>query len=577
MLWRTRIYRQGVSCIHVQPLPYILSGAATVNDVQVIGISLLLLAQAAVIVILALKLRGRSRLAKLSLRSEGQSRHIVDSSPIGICVVSNRRFVYVNTAYVRMFGYSSPEEIVGRFVEELYTPDERKRQRQFAKDRPAGKPVPRTYDTKGLRKDGSHFDVVAWVSLIEYDGQASSLGYVIDRSVEKQLRSQLEKTNRLEAIGTLAGGIAHDFNNILTAIIGYTDLALLKAGDNVTLRQDLQHVRQAGRRAKELVQQILTFSRNREGTPQIISASSIVREVMGLVRASMPSRIEIRAHLDDDSLIYGDPAQLHQLLMNLCANAEYAMRGGHGVLEISLAGHKATGELAGPYPDLDPGEYLMLAVTDSGIGIPENIREKVFEPFFTTKEAGEGTGMGLSQVHGIVRSHGGHIRVEENSPCGTRFIVFFPVVRGSVGSEKQAEKVIPGGTERILVVDDEEMVVQVTSQILRGLGYTVHISKGSLQALEMVTEEPDSFDLVLSDMDMPGMTGEQLAKAMLSVRPDLSIILCSGFYTTIDEATVSRLGVRAFLDKPVGKEHLARTVRNVLDEAEIQMESLAAQ
>jgi len=531
---------------------------------------LVLLLQGAVILLLGYALLRKSRIEAALQRSEAQFRQIVASSPIGICVVSNRRFVYVNQSYVRMFGYAFANEIVGRPVEELYTPEERKRQRRFAKDRPAGKPVPRTYETKGLRKDGSHFDVVAWVSLIEYDGVPSSLGFVIDRSEEKQLRRQLEQANRLEAIGTLTGGIAHDFNNILTAIMGYAELVALRAGDNPAICDDLHHMQQAGKRAKELIRQILTFSSSREGRPQLLSIASIVREVLGLVRVSLPGSVEIRTSLEDNSLIYGNPTQIHQLLMNLCANAEYAMRGESGVLEIGLSGFTASGDLAGPYPELEAGRYVRLAVADTGRGVDEDLIDKIFEPFFTTKNPGEGTGMGLAQVNGIVKSHGGLVRVERNVPSGARFVLFFPSVSGAVPLEEQVDHPIPTGTESILVVDDDEMVAGVMVKILADLGYTVQDCRDGLDALYRFTARPDAYDLVISDVSMPGMSGVRLAEAMFAIRPDLPFILCSGFRGRVDEEAASRLGVRAFLDKPVGKVRLAETVRNILDEAAVE-------
>ena len=522
--------------------------------------------QGAIIAVLAFALWRQRRNEKTLQRAEDEARQIVASSPVGICVVSNRRFVYVNNTYVKMFGYSSADEIVGRFVEELYTPDERRRQRQYAKDRPAGKPVPEIYDTKGLRKDGSHFDVEARVSLIEYNGQSSSLGFVIDRSVEKRLRRQLENANRLEAIGTLAGGIAHDFNNILTAIIGHAELATFRVGDNEVVREDLRHVRQAGLRAKDLVQQILTFSRSREAKTQLVSVASVVREVMGLVRAALPNSVEIRASLEDDSLINGDPTQIHQLLMNLCANAEHAMRGSGGILEIGLKGHTVTTAFADAYSDFAPGHYLSLTVADNGPGIPEEVIGKIFEPFFTTKEPGVGTGMGLAQVHGIVKSHGGWVRVENHVPHGARFIITLPVVsaRPDVDSQKGD---LPSGTESILIVDNDEMVAGVTARILTDLGYSVHVCRDSLPALTRVTASPDTFDLVITEAAMPVMTGEQLARTILSVRPDLPVILCSGFHGDVDEIKASRHGIRAFLEKPVSKVRLAETIRSVLDES----------
>lgn len=537
----------------------------------------LAVAEAVVIGMLVLHITRRRRAEELLRSAEELSGQIVETSPIGICVISNRRFVYVNQSYVKMFGYSDDHEILGRLVEELYAPDERQRQRRFARDRIAGKPAPAMYDTKGLRKDGSHFDVAAWVSIIQHNGTPSSLGYVVDRSVEQQLRTQLEKKNRMEAIGTLAGGIAHDFNNILTAIIGYAELAAYRAGENSEVHSDLQQVKQAGRRAKQLVQQILTFSRKREEKLKSLCLASIVREVLGLVSASFPVNITLRSSLQNEALILGDSTQIHQLIMNLCTNAEYAMRGEGGYLEISLTPFtisRGMCEESVEYADVDPGDYICLAVTDDGPGIPEDVRDKIFEPFFTTKPAGEGSGMGLAQVHGIVANHRGHLRVTEKMPHGTCFQVFFPVTGTAVPVEatKGAEE-IPRGVENILVVDDDEIVSQVISRVLTTLGYVVTAASGGMEALAMVREDPSRFDLVVSDLNMPDITGDNLAVAMLHIQPDLPFILCTGFHATIEESEISKLGVRAFLEKPVAKEALARTVRNILDEAVIAREA----
>jgi len=355
--------------------------------------------------------------------------------------------------------------------------------------------------------------------------------------------------------------------------MGYAEFAALRAGDNRAICDDLRQMQQAGRRAKELVQQILTFSSSREGRPQLLSIATVVREVLWLVRVSLPGSVEIRTSLEEDALIFGDPTQIHQLLMNLCANAGYAMRGESGVLEVDLDGFTARGDLAEPYPELAAGRYVRLTVADSGRGVAEEIVDKIFQPFFTTKNPGEGTGMGLAQVHGIVKSHGGLVRVEANAPRGARFVVFFPAVRGVAPVQERIDNPIPTGTESILVVDDDEMVASVTVKILAELGYTVQDCRSGLDALSMFAARPAQYNLVISDLNMPGMTGEKLAGEMLAIRPDLPFILCSGFRGKVDEEEASRLGVRAFLDKPVGKACLAETVRNILDEAAVELVS----
>jgi len=342
----------------------------------------LLVSQAGVIFLLL----TRRRVAEQErVDSEKLFRQIVDSSPIGICIVSDGNFVFVNQAYVTMFGYESAAEIVGRPVEELYAPEESSRQRRYAAERAAGHPVPTNYDVKGQKKDGSIFSVSAWVSRSKFQGKHSSLGFVIDRSVEKDLRTRLDHVNRMEAIGTLAGGIAHDFNNILTAIIGYSELAHLRCQGNEPVCSDLRQVLSAGHRAKGLVQQILTFSRNQKGELELVRLSELVEEVVNLVRASLPTTIDIRLDLRSQAQILGNAVQIHQLLMNLCANAQYELRGKRGILEISLQDREESKLDIVLFPELKPGRYVQLTVADNGPGIPEAIRERIFEPFLRRK------------------------------------------------------------------------------------------------------------------------------------------------------------------------------------------------
>lgn len=492
---------------------------------------------------------------------------IIESAPVGICIIRKRRFAFVNDLYVRMFGYESSDEVVGKFVEELYAEEERERQRSFARDRVAGKPVPTLYETMGLRKNGEKFEVSAWVSLIRYQGQPSSLGFIIDRSVETEMRRRLDHTNRLEAVGTLASGIAHDFNNILTAIIGYSELALLRCKDDHLVSDDLNQVLKAGKRAKDLIQQILSFSRKQDQLTRVIRLSAVVDEVVRMVKATLPTSISIKIELASEVHIQADPTCIHQLIMNLCANAEHAMRTSGGTLTIEVADYTASRGSEKDYPGLMPGEYALLKVYDTGRGIPTAIKEKVFEPFFTTKEVGEGTGMGLAQVHAIASSHGGYLSFADNKPNGTVFSVFFPVVCGEEETKVVAKVRQTSGSGKILLVDDEAMVLEVTERTLCDLGYDVIVCREAMEALALFEQNPDRFDIVISDMTMPYMTGDKLAVKIKALRPSIPVVLCSGNSAAIEKNPKIKAMV-TILQKPIDKDMLAKTFTHLLNDSQ---------
>ena len=497
---------------------------------------------------------------------------IIEDAPVGICIITQRRFVYVNDIYFRMFGYESSDEVIGKFVEDLYAEEERTRQRRYARDRVAGKPVPTIYETVGLRKNGQIFDVSARVSLIRYQGEPSSLGFIIDRSVETEMRRRLDHSNRLEAVGTLAGGIAHDFNNILTAIIGYTELALLRCQNNARVSKDLNQVLKAGKRAKDLIRQILSFSRNQDQLTQVVCLSTVVDEVFRMVRATLPTSIAVKVELTSEVNILADPTRIHQLIMNLCLNAEHAMRTSGGTLTIQVARYTASQESEKEYPGLIPGDYALLNVYDTGKGIPTTIKEKIFEPFFTTKEVGEGTGIGLAQVHAIASSHGGYLSFADNKPNGTVFSVFFPIVSGEEETSAFAEVMPTRGSGQILLVDDEPMVLEVTKRTLCELGYDVVASQETKEAIALFEQNPDRFDLVVCDMTMPCMTGDKLAARIKELRPALPVVLCSGYSTAIEKNPKIKAMV-TILDKPIDKTLLAKTVTRLLDASQSNPET----
>jgi len=383
----------------------------------------------------------------------------------------------------------------------------------------------------------------------------------------KRLQAQLQQAHKMEAIGTLAGGIAHDFNNILTAIIGFTELSQLDIPEGSQANANLAEVLRAGKRAKDLVNQMLTFSRRSELEQKPLQIGLIVEEALKLVRASIPTTIEIRQNINKESgLVLADPTQIHQVLMNLCTNAAYAMRDNGGVLQVSLEDTYLDADAVAEHPDLKPGPYVRLSVSDTGPGIDEAIKEKIFNPFFTTKGPGEGTGMGLAVIHGIVESHQGKITVENNPGRGATFHVLLPKYESKIQHEAEKVQAVLTGNERILFVDDEKMLVNMGQQMLSGLGYEVVGRTSSVEALEAFRAQPDKFDLVITDLIMPNMTGEQLARELTTIRDDIPVILCTGYSEMMSEKKAKSSGIDAFAMKPVLVKDMVETVRRVLDQ-----------
>ncbi len=382
----------------------------------------------------------------------------------------------------------------------------------------------------------------------------------------KKLEAQLHQAQKIEAVGTLAGGIAHDFNNILSAIIGYTEVSLVKVEKGTSLHENLQEVLKAGIRARDLVQQILTFSRQSEHEQGPVHVSLMVKEALKLLRATLPTTIEIQQDIQSNSAVLGNPTQLHQILMNLCTNAGYSMKEKGGILEVTLTNVELDSAFTSQHDEMMPGPYIKLSVRDTGYGMSPDILERMFDPFFTTKEKGEGTGMGLSVVHGIVKDCGGAFTVYSKPGSGSTFNVFLPVFEGEAKLETKTEEPLPHGNERILFIDDELAIVDIGRQMLERLGYEVVTRTSSIEALELFRAKPDRFDLVITDMTMPKMTGEEMAREIMLIRPDIPVILCTGFSATMTADKAKAMGVKAFLMKPIVMSVTAGTVRQVLDQ-----------
>jgi len=382
----------------------------------------------------------------------------------------------------------------------------------------------------------------------------------------QSIQTRLQQAQKMEAIGTLAGGIAHDFNNILTAVLGYTEIALMGLEKSSPVSRNLQQVLQAGNRARDLVKQILTFSRQTELESKPVQVSLIVEEALKLMRASLPSTITIQQRLQSRSAVLADPTQIHQVIINLCTNAAHAMRERGGDLSLSLEDVDPDTAFFSEHPELAPGSYQKLTVGDSGVGMQPDVMARIFDPFFTTKQRGEGTGMGLSVVLGIVKSHKGAITVESRAGMGTTFHVFFPIAqRVAMEPALDHAAALPRGHERILLVDDEEAIIDLGQRMLEHLGYKVTTRSSGASAFKLFLQNPWRFDLVITDMTMPKMTGEELATKLLLIRRDIPIILCTGYSANISKERARSIGIGEFVMKPIVIGKLARTVRRVLD------------
>ncbi|MCF8037343.1 MAG: response regulator [Desulfobacteraceae bacterium] len=391
------------------------------------------------------------------------------------------------------------------------------------------------------------------------------------RAENFQLEMQLRQAQKLEALGTLSGGIAHDFNNVLSPIFGYTEMALEEIPENDRLYNNLQQVLQAAERARELVRQILAFSRQGESRRRPLHVQVVIKEALKLLRASLPSTIAITEEIDEScGPVFADPTNIHRIVMNLATNAYHAMQAQGGELKVALGEETLTGaDISRLSLDLVPGRYVKLTMSDTGSGMDDETLQRIFDPYFTTKPLGEGTGMGLAMVHGIVKGCSADIRVRSKPGKGTLFQIYFPRAESDTDPDQYVESPLtPSGHEHILLVDDEVQVAQMLKQMLEHLGYCVTLFTDSRQALEDFAARPEAFDLIITDQTMPHMTGEDLAEEALRLHTDIPVILCTGFSEKITEEKAKSKGIRAFLMKPVLRQKMAETLRVVLDHSE---------
>lgn len=383
----------------------------------------------------------------------------------------------------------------------------------------------------------------------------------------ERIERQLRQSQKMEAIGTLAGGIAHDFNNILFAILGFTEMSMETTDKDMMHYKHLERIFEAGNRAKDLVNQILTFCRQNVEQKKNVMIRLVVKEALKLIKATLPSSIHITEHLDSSARINADSTQIHQVVMNLCSNSAHAMQSmDTGHLTVELSDLDVDAEFARRYFGMIPGKYVKLLVSDTGHGMSPEIRDRIFEPYFTTKGEGEGTGLGLSVVHGIVKTHGGQIMVYSEPGKGTTIKTFFPVIEAPQHELKEVSEVTQGGNEQILLVDDERVLSDLMKSMLASLGYRVTALSDSLSALETFKASPDDFDLLITDMTMPDMNGLRLAENILAIRKTMKVIISTGFSERITDTMVKESGINAMIFKPIVKKDLAVVVRKVLDD-----------
>jgi PAS domain S-box-containing protein len=375
----------------------------------------------------------------------------------------------------------------------------------------------------------------------------------------------IRRTQKIEALGTLAGGIAHDFNNVLSTIMVNAELAMLDAEDKEPGKEHLFLLLQAASRGKELVKQIIAFSRKKEQDRTALRVSPIVKDTLRFLRSSLPSSIEIREALEESSdSVMADPSQVSQVLMNLCVNAAYAMRERGGVLKVELKAVDVEGEMSAKNPELQPGPYVCLGVSDTGCGMTAEVVDRVFDPFFTTKPPGEGTGLGLSVVYGIVKSYGGGISVCSEPGRGSTFSVFMPRIEAPPEETRVRPETVRGSGERVLLVEDDAVQLQGVSALLERLGYAVTARVDSVEALALFERDPLGFDLLITDQTMPKLTGSRLAEEVLKIRPGLPVILCTGFSEIVDGDKAALIGIREFVYKPFGMREISQSIRRAL-------------
>ncbi|HLP15983.1 MAG TPA: LytS/YhcK type 5TM receptor domain-containing protein [Bacteroidota bacterium] len=505
--------------------------------------------------------------------SEMRYRNLLEVSPVGIAVHVGGKIVFTNPAGKKLLGADSIDQLIGKPIKEIIHPDQFETARARMLRMMAGEQGLYPAEELFVRLDGSPVNVEVVASALTYNGQSAVQVVVTDITERKQaeaalheIHERLSQSEKMETIGQLAGGIAHDFNNVLAGIIGFTDMSLGLAPKGSRLEINLLKVLKAADRAKHLVQQILTYSRQSAPPRYATDLEPIVREALDLLRASIPTSVIIDAQLSNETKpVLADPTKIHEVMLNLATNAVHAMES-KGTLSIRLYGVSLVRAEYGKAGEIAPGEYAVIEISDTGRGMDTATLSRAFDPFFTTKAVGEGTGMGLSVVLGIVQSHHGNIQVESATGRGTTVKIYFPATEEHSSGAADENSTGPfSGTERIVFVDDEPMLVEMNVDWLTGLGYTVTGFSDSQEAIRFIREHTTEFDLVITDQTMPNMTGIELAKEARKLRSDLPIILCTGYSRDVNVETAKMVGISLILMKPYGTQQLSKAIREVIE------------
>jgi two-component system, cell cycle sensor histidine kinase and response regulator CckA len=496
-----------------------------------------------------------------------KTRLVVEHSPVGIAIFQDGQYRYANPELLKIFGCESDDQVLGEQMIRFVAPGHQRLFVERCKRHIEGKSGRPSYQVQGIKRNGELFDMVLWPRKIDYEGQPAILAFVMDVTETKNLRNQLMRAQKMEAIGTLAGGIAHDFNNLLQVILGYSELMIMNPALPDQFSRGIKSINKVAVNGADLVRRVLTFARKTENEAALLNLNDKIIQIRELLDRTIPKMIQIELKLSKDpSSIKADPSQVEQIIMNLAVNAGHAMPvGGNLVIETQSVNIDKAYCL--DHIEATPGPYILLSVSDTGHGIDRKTMERIFEPFFTTKGPGIGTGLGLSMVYGIVKQHGGHITCYSEPGAGATFKIYFPAIVSEVKFEKPKDLVRPkGGTETILLVDDDDSVRDVGEEMLCEYGYRVITASNGREALEIYSAEQERISLVILDLFMPEMGGKECLRALLQMDPKVRALVVSGFTQNGEITDVLDSGARGFIGKPFDIPQLLEKIRKIIDE-----------